>query len=427
MFKFGFDLDDADIDNDIDAFLQQADNLLVVPASPRKDSGKRDQENSENIVSGEDGRFVELTMEHLLDALPTQLSYSPLEIPLSSAFSQANLASGSRVHYLARRDLFDARFQVISEDNGNPNFVAEAENTEEKTERIGASVDPRLQFLDTPSDLVPGVYEGGMKTWECSLDLVDYLNASLKDGDLEGKRVLELGCGTGIPSLYLLQKIFSLPSTKSALERSAIHLQDYNPSALELVTFPNMLLTWYAGTDEILKYPAKDPTNAGELIITPALKDAFKQSLKTYNVELRFFGGSWKSFKNAIGTGTHFSDAQAQDASKGGLGGYDILLTSETIYRTESVPELIQAMWQSTHSSTSSSCPSSQLSKLTISEPRPPRILVAAKVFYFGVGGGVDEFAQAVRRWNGSGVNTEVTTVWEKNVGVGRRIIQVVW
>ncbi|KAH7878437.1 uncharacterized protein C8R40DRAFT_1037811 [Lentinula edodes] len=369
-----------------------------------------------------------------LDALPTQLSYSPLEIPLSStstatlsAFSEPNLASGSRVHYLARRDLFDARFQVISEDNGNPNVVAEAENTEEKTERIGASVDPRLQFLDTPSDLVPGVYEGGMKTWECSLDLVDYLHASLKDGDLEGKRVLELGCGTGIPSLYLLQKIFSLPSTESALERSAIHLQDYNPSALELVTFPNVLLTWYmspasdtflssqassldAGTDEILEYPAKDPTNAGELIITPALKDAFKQSLKKYNVELRFFGGSWKN------------------ASEGSLGGYDILLTSETLYRTESVPELIRAMWQSTHPSTSSSCPSSQLSQLTISEPRPPRILVAAKVFYFGVGGGVDEFAEAVRRWNGaSGVNTEVTTVWEKNVGVGRRIIQVVW
>ncbi|GAW03556.1 hypothetical protein LENED_005290 [Lentinula edodes] len=418
MFKFGFDLDDADIDNDIDSYLQQADDLLGVRASPRKDSGKRSQENSESFVSGEDGRFVELTMEHLRSSMLFRrnchtrhwkfrcLQPPPLHFPPSL----------SRI------------LLVISEDNGNPNVVAEAENTEEKTERI-----------------VPGVYEGGMKTWECSLDLVDYLHASLKDGDLEGKRVLELGCGTGIPSLYLLQKIFSLPSTESALERSAIHLQDYNPSALELVTFPNVLLTWYmspasdtflssqassldAGTDEILEYPAKDPTNAGELIITPALKDAFKQSLKKYNVELRFFGGSWKSFENVIGTGTHSRDAQTQDASEGSLGGYDILLTSETLYRTESVPELIRAMWQSTHPSTSSSCPSSQLSQLTISEPRPPRILVAAKVFYFGVGGGVDEFAEAVRRWNGaSGVNTEVTTVWEKNVGVGRRIIQVVW
>ena len=37
-----------------------------------------------------------------------------------------------------------------------------------------------LEFLDAPSDLVPGVYEGGLKTWECSLDLVDYLDG-LKD------------------------------------------------------------------------------------------------------------------------------------------------------------------------------------------------------------------------------------------------------
>ena len=35
-----------------------------------------------------------------------------------------------------------------------------------------------LDFLDAPSDLVvPGVYEGGLiKTWECSLDLVEHLH-----------------------------------------------------------------------------------------------------------------------------------------------------------------------------------------------------------------------------------------------------------
>lgn len=48
-----------------------------------------------------------------------------------------------------------------------------------------------LQFLDAPSDLIPGVYEGGLKTWECSLDLVDYLD-SIENGDVRGKRVLEV-------------------------------------------------------------------------------------------------------------------------------------------------------------------------------------------------------------------------------------------
>jgi protein-histidine N-methyltransferase len=52
-----------------------------------------------------------------------------------------------------------------------------------------------LEFLDAPSDLVPGVYEGGLKTWECSLDLVDYLD-SLKDTPnfrgFSGRSILEV-------------------------------------------------------------------------------------------------------------------------------------------------------------------------------------------------------------------------------------------
>ena len=52
-----------------------------------------------------------------------------------------------------------------------------------------------LHFLDAPSDLVPGVYEGGLKTWECSLDLVEYLHqlqSSSNFAGFAGSRVLEV-------------------------------------------------------------------------------------------------------------------------------------------------------------------------------------------------------------------------------------------
>ena len=53
-----------------------------------------------------------------------------------------------------------------------------------------------MEFVDAPSDLVPGVYEGGLKTWECSLDLVECLD-KIYEGEiaerLKGKRVLEVG------------------------------------------------------------------------------------------------------------------------------------------------------------------------------------------------------------------------------------------
>ena len=97
-----------------------------------------------------------------LDALPEAISYSPLSISLSSDTDPL---------VLARRDLFDAHFQLISD---------------------GLDERNKLQFFDAPSDLVPGVYEGGLKTWECCLDLVDYLECNGLSKSLMGKRILEV-------------------------------------------------------------------------------------------------------------------------------------------------------------------------------------------------------------------------------------------
>lgn len=79
-----------------------------------------------------------------MEELPPLISYSPLRIPVS----------GDNTITILRRDLFDARFQLISEDKAQKD----------------------LDFIDAPSDLVPGVYEGGLKTWECSADLAGYLD-----------------------------------------------------------------------------------------------------------------------------------------------------------------------------------------------------------------------------------------------------------
>ena len=62
------------------------------------------------------------------------------------------------MYTISRRDLYDARFQVIV--NDKEHGPAEEDPTSKE-----------LEFLEAPSDLVSGVYEGGLKTWECSLDL----------------------------------------------------------------------------------------------------------------------------------------------------------------------------------------------------------------------------------------------------------------
>jgi len=298
-----------------------------------------------------------------------------------------------------------------------------------------------LDFIDNPSDLVPGVYEGGLKTWECSLDLVDYLEG-LQDPelrDVRGKRILELGCGTAIPSLYLLQNMFSSDNATRGVETN-IHLQDFNSSVLELVTLPNVLLTWYlsSASTSYRSCEVQDNDAHGEPVrsttevsITTGLIEAFLITLRTLNITLRFFAGSWEHL----------------DVRRCG-GPYHVVLTSETIYRRESIPSLISAMQsaccgldshQRQHQRLMEQNLGTGLDSLTENWPSitaAPSLhdhkylcLVAAKVIYFGVGGGVAEFSYFVGEAKDDDHDRKgvVETVWERHVGVGRRVLRIHW
>lgn len=63
------------------------------------------------------------------------------------------------------------------------------------------------------SDLIPAKYEGGLKIWECTFDLGQYILE--KKIELKGKLVMDLGCGAGLIGLLSLRK------------NSAVHFQDY--------------------------------------------------------------------------------------------------------------------------------------------------------------------------------------------------------
>jgi hypothetical protein len=55
-------------------------------------------------------------------------------------------------------------------------------------------------FVDAPADLVPGTYEGGLKTWECALDLAAYLDRDVLGAQAAGA-VAEAGrrvCGSRV-------------------------------------------------------------------------------------------------------------------------------------------------------------------------------------------------------------------------------------
>ncbi|KAL8891738.1 MAG: hypothetical protein Q9215_001276 [Flavoplaca cf. flavocitrina] len=84
------------------------------------------------------------TLDELLASLPYHIEYKTITIP-SADHGEITLG---------RRELFDIRAQLMAEDTALDDSSA-----------AGLSMD----------DIKPNVYEGGFKTWECSVDLARYL------------------------------------------------------------------------------------------------------------------------------------------------------------------------------------------------------------------------------------------------------------
>ncbi|XP_041979432.1 histidine protein methyltransferase 1 homolog [Aricia agestis] len=131
------------------------------------------------------------------------------------------------------------------------------------------------------SDLIPGKYEGGLKLWECTYDLVEYLEEH-SEISFDGAKVLDLGCGIGILGIY------------SLLKGAKVTFQDYNKEIIENVTVPNVLLN----TEE-------EDTE--------------------YSIDMcKFYSGDWESFNEKL-----------ED-------NFDIILTSETIYNVDNYEKLVR-------------------------------------------------------------------------------------
>lgn len=109
---------------------------------------------------------------------------------------------------------------------------------------------------------------------------------------------------------------------------------------------------------------------------------------------------------------------------------YDLILTSETIYQPSSLPSLISLLRSSSplHEillEDEAEVPSNELAHLSLRSGNsaiPCLCLVAAKVIYFGVGGGIDVFERAIE-----GAGGRAKTVFQTKGGVSRRIIQITW
>ncbi|KAJ3320618.1 Histidine protein methyltransferase 1 [Boothiomyces sp. JEL0866] len=153
--------------------------------------------------------------------------------------------------------------------------------------------------IQQSSDLIAGEYEGGIKTWECSLDLLEYLENNTEL--VKGKKVIELGCGSALPGIFCLEA-----------GARFVSFQDYNENVIRLVTVPNVVLNTTHVQTEFDGFGCFEHEMNLEC---PALD------------RVDFYAGDWANL--------HFI------AEK-----YDVILTSETIYEAESIPSLLELIKQ---------------------------------------------------------------------------------
>jgi protein-histidine N-methyltransferase len=230
----------------------------------------------------------------------------------------------------------------------------------------------------TTSDLQPHIYEGGYKTWECALSLCSYLldRGPRKDLDdlVRVNHVIEMGCGTALPSLLLFQ--YALRNGLALY----FTLTDYNADVLRLVTVPNLFLAWVAmlGVDDVVfstsepgtegeggKNPLADvEVEEGELDVTPQLVDKFKQTLKEVGITITLVSGSWSPTNRLLDLVPSSPELNT------------FILASETIYSPASLVAFTDAM------------------VALMKRVKSGKAIVAAKRVYFGVGGSVDGFRE---------------------------------
>ncbi|KAI5289621.1 hypothetical protein KEM54_003552 [Ascosphaera aggregata] len=328
---------------------------------------------------------------------------------------------------IPRREIFDVRTQLMAEVD-----LSSSENQEDENESLITGLEK--------GDLKPRIYEGGFKTWECALDLAKLLARDEADriyASPDGTTIIELltsideqlGTGTGIPSLVLLQYLLTQPRPAES-KTPPIHFvfADYNAAVLKLVTLPNILLTWAhchyresqspettketetetdfgtAEEDDAVPKRGHVKDEDLELDITPELLSSFREDLAMRGIQVSFISGAWSPEFVSLALPVP-EDVQAE-GDKHRL----LILASETIYSPASLRPF-----------------SETLASFLKRRAGNSTALVAAKKVYFGIGGGVDEFLSVLRdiQWK-EGQNFDINDKLEvEDVGVGRLVLEI--
>ena len=229
-----------------------------------------------------------------------------------------------------------------------------------------------LTLVEPAPLVVADAYEGGGAVWECTSDVVSWLDGSAADARLAptGRTVLDLGCGAAL-----------LGAWAAARGAAAIVCQDLNAGVLADISAPT-------------------------LAVNGALSGACQVAL---------LAGSWQALAAELESGRCSSgiDGGSSDGAvewwRGALGGgrIDLVLASEVLYRPAQY---------------------AVLSRVLMHCLAPTGVaVIGTKRMYFGaaLGGGTDAFLAHLRAAGGGGLRARVAHSVEDGRSMTRDIILV--
>lgn len=281
--------------------------------------------------------WIENVTELLLDRSQEEIVFDEIPWPSNDKSDDDDTVANEALHTLK------CLAPVRRVDHHSSSFVDQRETT-----GINLGFESQIDTWKN-ADIEPGVYEGGMKVWECSIDLVRYL--ATQEIRLDPNQfAIELGCGHGLPACYLLRE--SLRASRRADfnddEAFKIIFTDYNDYVLKDVTISNMFINIVQQvSNKTIKGSDADLKRVGESVLLGA--------------------GDWMNLSRQL------TNADAGDLPLPKDGHFDLILAAETLYSEITARETAQ--WFSRHL-----------------KPNSGVGLVASKRYYFGVGGGVDTF-----------------------------------
>ena len=284
-----------------------------------------------------------------------------------------------------------------SDDDNNNNELRHNENDDKEDEYVLRVHEGSSSFQNTNTDLISGIYEGGLKVWECSMDLFRYFCNHEEKIAVKG-HILEIGCGHAIPSIWILKN--SILKSKNCYQNNLIKANDVtNNNDNDNDNDNDDCFVTFADYNDFV---IRDVTMRN---VALNVKDAYSKMTRQPEEcnswiakHCAFGAGDWLAMSDDLLHHKVSKRPEPLAIPKDGV--FDCIIATETNYSESSAMETANILAKHL-------------------KPGTGVAYISTKRYYFGVGGGTKCFCDALQQNNNANHKYHIEILQELDNGVG--------